>query len=69
MIMVLDQCFISSLTLGGRALIEIFHQNPLFLLFTFIFISVMEKLPATSYVRLVDIWLIFVQLYPFIQVQ
>ena len=35
-------------------------------LFTF-FLSVMEKLPATSYVRLVDIWLIFVQLYPFIQ--
>ena len=27
----------------------------------------MEKLPATSYVRLVDIWLIFGQLYPFIQ--
>ena len=27
----------------------------------------MAKLPATSYVRLVDIWLIFVQLYPFIQ--
>ena len=27
----------------------------------------MEKLPATSYVRLVDIWLIFSQLYPFIQ--
>ena len=30
--------------------------------------SVMEKLPATSYVRLVDIWLIFGQLMPFIQV-
>ena len=27
----------------------------------------MDKLPATSYVRLVDIWLIFVQLYPFIE--
>ena len=35
-------------------------------LFT-ISLSVMAKLPATSYVRLVDIWLIFVQLYPFIQ--
>ena len=33
--------------------------------FTF---SVMEKLPATSYVRLVDIWLIFGQLLPFIEV-
>ena len=30
--------------------------------------SVMGKLPATSYVRLVDIWLIFGQLMPFIQV-
>ena len=30
--------------------------------------SVMEKLPATSYVRLVDIWLMFVQLVPFVQV-
>ena len=30
--------------------------------------SVMEKLPATSYVRMVDIWLIFVQLMPFIEV-
>ena len=29
--------------------------------------SVMAKLPATSYVRMVDIWLIFVQLYPFIE--
>ena len=30
-------------------------------------LSVMEKLPATSYVRLVDIWLIFCQVMPFIQ--
>ena len=29
----------------------------------------MGKLPATSYVRMVDIWLIFGQLYPFIQGQ
>ena len=29
--------------------------------------SVMDKLPPTSYIRMVDIWLIFVQLYPFIQ--
>ena len=28
----------------------------------------MEKLPVTSYVRLVDIWLIFGQLIPFIEV-
>ena len=27
--------------------------------------SVMEKLPATSYVRVVDIWLITTQLTPF----
>ena len=30
--------------------------------------SVMEKLPATSYVRLVDIWLISIQLVPFLLV-
>ena len=29
--------------------------------------SVMEKLPATSYVRMVDIWLIFTQLVPFLE--
>ena len=34
----------------------------------FIYKSVMEKLPVTSYVRLVDIWLIFGQLIPFIEV-
>ena len=28
----------------------------------------MAKLPATSYVRMVDIWLIFTQLYPFVEV-
>ena len=28
----------------------------------------MEKLPPTSYVRMVDIWLIFSQLVPFIEV-
>ena len=32
------------------------------------FCSVMEKLPSTSYVRLVDIWLICGQLIPFIEV-
>ena len=37
------------------------------MIYSLFFLSVMEKLPATSYVRLVDIWLIFVQLYPFIQ--
>ena len=36
------------------------HQLPVF--------SVMGKLPATSYVRMVDIWLIFTQLVPFIEV-
>ena len=28
----------------------------------------MEKLPPTSYIRMVDIWLIFGQLIPFIEV-
>ena len=29
----------------------------------------MEKLPVTSYIRLVDIWLIFGQIIPFMQVK
>ena len=35
---------------------------------TTLFVSVMEKLPQTSYVRMVDIWMIYGQLLPFIQV-
>ena len=38
------------------------------LVMTTIFISVMEKLPPTSYVKLVDIWLIVGQLIPFVEV-
>ena len=38
------------------------------LVMTTIFISVMEKLPPTSYVRMIDIWLIFSQLIPFLEV-
>jgi len=38
------------------------------LVITTLFISVMEKLPPTSYVRMVDIWLIFGQLIPFVEV-
>ena len=41
--------------------------NLKYILMYFNVFSVMDKLPATSYVRLVDIWLIFVQLYPFIE--
>ena len=32
---------------------------------TTLFVSVMEKLPLTSYIRMVDIWLIYGQLVPF----
>ena len=35
---------------------------------TTLFVSVMDKLPQTSYIRLVDIWLILGQLFPFLQV-
>ena len=35
---------------------------------TTLFVSVMEKLPLTSYIRMVDIWLIYGQLVPFLQV-
>ena len=38
------------------------------LVMTTIFISVMEKLPPTSYVEMVDYWLIFGQLIPFTEV-
>ena len=49
-------------TLFIRSL-ESIHSVPLLTNF-----SVMAKLPATSYVRMVDIWLIFTQLYPFVEV-
>ena len=38
------------------------------LVMTTIFISVMEKLPTTSYPKMIDIWLIFCQLVPFSEV-
>ena len=38
------------------------------LVMTTIFISVMEKLPHTSYPKMIDIWLIFCQLVPFTEV-
>ena len=39
------------------------------LVMTTIFISVMEKLPITSYPKRVDFWLIFCQLVPFTEVR
>ena len=38
------------------------------LVMTTIFVSVMEKLPLTSYPKMIDIWLIFCQLVPFTEV-
>ena len=38
------------------------------LVMTTIFISVMERLPTTSYMKMIDIWLIFCQLVPFTEV-
>ena len=38
------------------------------LVLTTIFISVMEKLPPTSYIKMVDVWLIVGQLVPFTEV-
>ena len=38
------------------------------LVMTTIFTSVMEKLPLTSYLKMIDIWLIFCQLVPFTEV-
>ena len=38
------------------------------LVMTTIFISVMQMLPATAYVKMIDVWLIFGQLVPFLEV-
>ena len=38
------------------------------LVLTSIFISVMQNLPTTSYVKMIDFWLIYCQLIPFIEV-
>ena len=43
----------------------IFYEIMIYIL---TFKSVMEKLPPTSYVRMVDIWLICGQLIPFLEV-
>ena len=38
------------------------------LVMTTIFISVMERLPTTSYMKMIDLWLIFCQVVPFAEV-
>ena len=38
------------------------------LVMTTLFISVMDKLPSTAYIKFVDYWLIFGQLIPFLEV-
>ena len=38
------------------------------LVMTTIFISLMQMLPATAYVKMVDVWLVFGQLVPFAEV-
>ena len=38
------------------------------LVMTTIFMSVMERLPTTSYLKMIDLWLIFCQLIPFTEV-
>ena len=38
------------------------------LVLTTIFISVSQSLPPTAYIKMVDIWLIFAQMVPFIEV-
>ena len=39
------------------------------LVMTTIFTSVMDRLPTTSYLKMIDIWLIFCQLVPFAEVR
>ena len=38
------------------------------LVLTTIFISVAQSLPPTAYIKMVDIWLIFAQMIPFLEV-
>ena len=38
------------------------------LVLTTIFIAVIDKLPSTSYVTMIDVWLIFAHLIPFTEV-
>ena len=38
------------------------------LVMTTIFIAVMDKLPSTAYIKMIDVWLIFGQLIPFSEV-
>ena len=38
------------------------------LVMTTIFMSVMERLPTTSYLKMIDFWLVFCQLVPFSEV-
>ena len=38
------------------------------LVMTTIFMSVMERLPTTSYLKMIDLWLVFCQLVPFTEV-
>ena len=39
------------------------------LVMTTIFTSVMDRLPTTSYLKMIDYWLIFCQLIPFTEVK
>ena len=38
------------------------------LVMTTIFIGIMDRLPSTAYVKMIDIWLVFCQLVPFLEV-
>ena len=38
------------------------------LVMTTIFMSVMERLPTTSYMKMIDLWLVFCQVVPFTEV-
>ena len=38
------------------------------LVLTTLFISVSQSLPPTSYVKMIDVWLIFTQMIPFMEV-
>ena len=49
-------------------MIIIFVYYQVMLVLTTMFVSVNDSLPRTSYIKMVDIWLIFAQLIPFFEV-
>ena len=70
----LPTCFILSIVYATTFFKPFFFEAVVmvnltaFLVLTTLFISVSESLPPTAYVKMIDVWLIFSQLIPFVEV-